>query len=772
MLKSVRIIVTGIVQAVGFRPFIYRIAKKNKLNGFVRNIGNAVEISVTGEEDDIHWFISEIKNDHPPLAEIDNIVVEEIDKKEFFEFEIVESKPKFLATDSMIPSDIAICNECLRELFDPKDRRYGYPFTVCTNCGPRFTIIKGIPYDRKFTTMVKFPMCKSCNGEYTDPLDRRYHAEPIACWDCGPLVFLLDSEEKEVSQDLSEVTKLVDEGNIVAIKGIGGFHIACKTSDDEVVLKLRKKLNRMEQPFAIMAKDLDSIKKFAEIDEIEKNEIESISRPIVVLNKKDPFLLSDYVAPGLHTIGVMLPYSGLHHLLMKNTRELAWIMTSANFPGEPMITSQDEAIKRLSGVADYFLVHNREIANRCDDSVIRFVDKKRTFLRRSRGFVPRQINLELEFPTVIGLGAELDVTLAILKKKRCYLSQHIGDTSRVSTLEFLKSALEHMMKITDVKEYEAIACDMHPSFNTTKYAFELSQKVVQVQHHHAHIVSLMAEKKVSEPLIGIACDGMGYGTDGIWGGEIILSSLDDFERLASLTPYPLIGGDLATRYPSRILLGILNDVVERSKIEKYFESVNYTGFKYGKKEFEICLRQLDNNINVFQSTSMGRVLDSISALLNVCLVRTYEGEPAMKLESYARKGEPKIKLPIEFRKIDGIRRLDVSLILKEIFESKSRPRDLAASAQKTLAEGLAILAGEFSEKYGFAAGMSGGVAYNESIVRTIREYLEEERIKFYTHTLVPSGDGGLALGQSVVAGAKILNEKNYILSMPKSSRIS
>ncbi len=758
MFKSVRIIVTGIVQAVGFRPFIYRIAKKKNLNGFVRNIGNAVEISVSGEEEDINWFITEIKNDHPPLAEIDNVLVEEIDKKDFYEFRIVASKSKFLETASIIPSDTAICDDCLRELFDPNDRRYGYPFTVCTNCGPRFTIINGIPYDRKHTTMVEFRMCKPCRMEYTTPVDRRYHAEPIACWDCGPRVFLLNNKGAEVSQDIFEVTRLVDEGNIVAIKGMGGFHIACKTSDDEVVLRLRNRLRRREQPFAIMAKDFKAVKKFVEIDKIEKTEIETTNRPILVLNKREPFLLSEYVAPGLHTIGVMLPYSGLQNLLMKNTREHAWIMTSANFPGEPMITGKEEAIQKLNGVVDYYLVHNREIENRCDDSVIRFVDKKRTFLRRSRGFVPRQINLELEFPKVVGLGAELDVTISILKGKKCYLSQYIGDVSHFATLEFLKSALKHMMKITDIKDFDTVACDLHPDFNTTKYANELTKNVFQVQHHHSHIVSLMAEKNISDPIIGIACDGMGYGLDGIWGGEIILSSLDDFDRLASLSPYPMIGGDLATRYPSRVLLGILNDVVERSRIKRYFENVKYRGFKHGKKEFEICLRQLDNKINVFKATSMGRVLDSISALLNICLKRTYEGEPAMKLESYARKGEAKIKLPIEFQKINGVKYFDVGLILKEIFEDKSKPKDLAASAQKTLAEGLAILSSEFSDKYGFPVGMSGGVAYNESIVKIIKEYLEEEGLKFFTHTLVPPGDGGLALGQAVVAGAKISNE--------------
>ena len=442
--EKARILVQGIVQGVGFRPTVYRIANELNINGYVRNLGNIVEIVIEGPENKIHEFIDNIQTNKPPISEINSLEIEWQDHgpKKFTDFKILESSKNF-AGSSIIPPDIATCDNCLEEVFKNTDRRHNYPFTACTDCGPRFTVISSVPYDRIRTSMESFPLCEDCEDEYQDPKDRRYHAEASCCPVCGPKVFLYRKNVIESENPIKKAAELIDEGNILAIKGIGGTHLVVKTTQDSPVEKLRKRLGRYNQPFACMSKDLKTVQTFADISDLERNVLESRRRPIVVLNKKKDYMLSPSVSPYLHNLGVMLPYSALQHLLFTYTNEPAYIMTSANMPGEPMLIDNNEIISKLEGIADYYLLHNREIINRCDDSVVRFRGDEMAFIRRSRGYVPEpydfsRISRDLN---VLALGPEIDVTFSLLKDGKCYVSQHIGDTTKYETFNYLQKAV-------------------------------------------------------------------------------------------------------------------------------------------------------------------------------------------------------------------------------------------------------------------------------------------------------------------------------------------
>lgn len=742
------------VQGVGFRPFIYRVAKKKHLRGYVRNAGNSVELLLHGGRAEIEGFVETIKKRHPPLSEIFSIEVASTTADEAYQdFVILESKVEG-ETGSAIPPDVALCGECIREIFQPGDRRHHYPFTVCTDCGPRFTIIEDLPYDREKTTMRVFPMCGECGREYNDPLDRRFHAEPTCCPKCGPEYDLYKGKEKvNTSDPVKEAARALEAGKIVAIKGVGGTHLATMTTLDEPILRIRRMLGRPQKPFAVMARDSATVEKIAFLGKQERELLESFRRPIVLLEKR-PGELSEYIAPGLHNIGVMLPYSGVHHLLFHHSMEPAFVMTSANIPGEPMAKRKKDI---LSIGADYALIHNRKIANRCDDSVVKMVAGGQVFLRRSRGYVPQLIDLGIDGgANVLALGAELDVAACLLKGNRALLSQYIGNTTRIKTLEYLARAVENLMRLSRVKEIDAVAVDLHPGFSTGRLGRELGERygarVVEVQHHHAHIASLMAEWGITE-CVGIAVDGVGYGVDGKpWGGEVLASTLEGFERVGSLMPHPMPGGDLATRYPARMVAGMLWGRYSPEELRAVLMSLK--GLRGG--EVELVLRQLERGFNTPETTSAGRVLDAVSALLGVCHLRTYEGEPAIKLESFALKGEPKVEIPVVIVEKGGRLLLDTAEILDAALNSlgKHRKADIAASAQKSLAEGLASMALMTAEKKGAeVVGVSGGVAYNDAIVGTIKSMVEEEGLRFLVQRRVPCGDGGVSLGQATVASA-------------------
>jgi len=749
--------VTGIVQGVGFRPFIYRTAVKNGLKGYVRNRGDAgVEILLEGEENNIQNFIRDLKEKKPPLAQIHDIITTKLEgRAEYEKFTIYKSSTEAELSGSVIPPDIAICNDCLKELRNPKDPRYEYFFVTCTDCGPRFTIIEKLPYDRENTTMQEFPMCDFCKREYANPLNRRFHAQTVACPKCGPKAYLTTAKGELIKHEdpIREAGKLLSEGFIVGIKGYGGFHVAASTTKDEPLVRLREVKHRSQKPFAIMARSLDAIRTFAEVSKQEEYMLNSYTRPIVLLNKSEQYHLSDLIAPALHNVGVMLPYTGLHYMLFDEVDEPAFVMTSANPPNQPIVKDDEEAMKTLGETVDYFLFHNRKIAHRCDDSVVRMHNRDLVFIRRSRGYAPAPIMLkEKAKRCVVGLGGELNNTACILLGNKAFVSQHIGDVENVETRDFLENATKHLIHLTNCK-VEAVACDLHPKFTTTKLARDLAEEndwqLVQVQHHYAHIAALMIEHNLKE-MVGICCDGYGYGSDGgAWGGEILLCTREapSFNRLAHLEKQPLIGGDLATRYPLRTATGIL---YKKANIENWL-SQNKQHFPHGEKEAQLILNQLQKSYGIIETSSCGRVLDAVSAVLGVCYERTFEGEPAMKLESAALKGKDVLKL----KPIIKSNTLDTTQMLLEVFENREKHSvaDLAYSAHVYLAKGLATLATEKALENNIrTVGFSGGVACNRILALSMQEAVETAGLRFLVHETVPPGDGGLSFGQAVVGG--------------------
>jgi hydrogenase maturation protein HypF len=753
----VRINVTGIVQGVGFRPFVYRLAVRNGLTGYVRNRGDAgVEILIEGKEQAIPNFLRDLKEKKPPLAQIHDIITRTLQgKNKHAKFTIYKSSEETALSGSVIPPDIAICNECLAELRDPKDPRYEYFFITCTNCGPRFTIIDRLPYDRANTTMREFPMCGFCRKEYADPLNRRFHAQTVACPTCGPKAYLTtrDGEPIQHKDPVREAGRLLSEGAILAIKGYGGFHVAASAVKEKPLLALRKAKHRRMKPFAIMARSLSATKTFAEVTAKEEELLTSYARPIVLLNKSSECSLSPLVAPDLHNVGVMLPYTALHYMLFDRVGDATFVMTSANPPDQPIVKDNDEALETLGGTVDYFLFHNRKIAYRCDDPVTRVHGSHSAFIRRSRGYAPAPIMLtEKAKRCVVGLGGELNNTSCVLLENKAFISQHVGDVENVETKVFLQEATNHLIRLTN-SHVDAITCDLHPKFTTTLLAQELAEKngwqLIPVQHHHAHVAALMLEHAVDE-IVGIACDGYGYGLGGeAWGGEILLCSREiaGFKRLAHLEPQPLLGGDAATRYPLRVAAGILNKKVN---VEDWLLK-NSKHLPHGETEAKLILQQLKKDSGITETTSCGRVLDAVAAVLGVCYERTYEGEPAMKLESAAMKGKDALKMkPILNGNV-----LDTAQLLLAIFENRDRlPKaDLAYSAHAYLAKGLASLAVEKALESGVkSVGFSGGAACNEILASLMRETVEAAGLTFLVHEAVPAGDGGVSFGQAVVGG--------------------
>ena len=813
-MESIKVLVEGIVQGVGFRPFVYRIATELELVGYVRNLGNVVEIILQGTDKQLADFIYKLQNELPPIAKINNLRTEDIEiDSPYTDFTIKESSDSFSGT-SVIPPDLAICDKCLEEINDPQNRRYKYPFNACTDCGPRFTVIENVPYDRDKTTMDDFPLCDECEIEYKNPLDRRYHAEASCCEVCGPSLKLMKNETEEgISTDkegneikamkrtaidtesndpLKDTARLLDEGKIFAIKGIGGTHLVANVKDEKAVSTLRERLGRKNQAFAVMSPDIETVRSFAIVSDEEEKTLLSKERPIVILKKSEDYDFAESVSPGLHNIGVMLPYAPLHHLLFNETDSPAYIMTSANVPGEPMMITNEEILQNLDEIADYYLIHNRRILNRCDDSVARFRNNELAFIRRSRGYTPEpydlkgkytDINPDFDNLNILALGPELDVTFTILKNSKAYVSQHIGNTNKYRTYEFLQEAIKHMMRITKTDSFDAIACDLHPQFFTTRlakeYAEEYNCPLIPVQHHHAHGISLLndhynEDNDLNEMII-IAADGVGYGADGnSWGGEILYTNIKDFERMASLMPQKMPGGDLCTKYPARMMASILSNPESDYENEKYTKEYieellnnNYLdSFKHGSVEIKSLFRQMETNLNVGINTSTGRVLDSISTALHICDERSYEGEASMKLESYAfeYKGEGSLDdFPIivkEYEDENGKRLiLDTAAILRYIIDKIEEGEDLhkiAAAGQKAVSIGLAKLAIESAKEKGInTIGATGGVFYNEAITDYIKTYIEKEGFDFIQHINSCPGDGSVSLGQAIVAGANL-----------------
>ena len=746
-MKALKILTQGIVQGVGFRPYVYRLAYDLNLKGYVRNLGNVVEIIVEGEN--TNDFLKRLEKELPPIAEIDSVTCEEIELNNYEDFKIIESGDSYSGV-SVIPPDIAICDKCLAEIRNPDDRRYKYPFNACTDCGPRFTVIESVPYDRIRTSMEEFPLCDECLSEYRQPLDRRYHGEAICCEKCGPQMEIYKGSDKlDVENPIKKGSEILKDGKILAIKGIGGTHLVVDAYNDKAIKKLRKRLNRPHQAFAVMTKDLKSIKNYAKLSSNEIKTITSNKRPIVILKKNDNYPFPESLSPGLHNIGVMLPYSPMHYLLFDESDIDTFVMTSANTPGEPMMIKNSEII---SGVNDYSLIHNRKILNRCDDSVIRFRNDELSFIRRSRGYTPEPytIDYDVNDSNVLALGPELDVTFSIARDDKVYPSQHIGNTNKPKTLEFLRDGIENMQRILKINDFDVIACDMHPHFFTTRLAYELGEKydaeVIPIQHHHAHSIALANDYGIDE-MIAIAADGVGYGTDGTsWGGEILYTDINDFERLGHLQPQLMPGGDIATKYPARMLASILNDMDLINNYSKYF--------KYGEIEIKNIFKQIDAGINVGKTTSTGRVLDSMAVALEICHERSYEGECSMKLESAAYYSTKDLEIPV----IIENNQLNTTEILREVvklYQNGEKASDVASAGQNAVASGLSQLAIDVADKKKIdVIGATGGVFYNEAITKTVKNNIETNGYKFIQHKNTCAGDGSVSLGQCVIVKKK------------------
>jgi hydrogenase maturation protein HypF len=783
--------IDGVVQSVGFRPFVYRTAVELGLHGTVRNLGDAgVRIELEGPADRVDRFVDRLRTDPPPLATIESLTVEteSIDAHSHDDFRIETSRAAGGGTGT-VPPDTATCEACLADLRDPSSRFHGYWATACVDCGPRFTVIESLPYDRETTSMAAFPPCADCAADYDDPADRRYHAQAVACPTCGPrLTFhrhggddaavpaepdgdvdpLPDAPAATDGAATAAAAEALGAGDVVVVKGIGGAHLACDATDAAAVERLRDRTGRSRKPFAVMAPSLERVEEFASVSAPERATLTSARRPIVVLGRAGGGLASN-LAPGLHTVGVMLPYSGLHHLLFDRL-DRPLVVTSANRPGRPMQASNRAIIDQLRDVADASLLHDRRIVARCDDSVVRVLDGAAVPLRRSRGYVPLPLEATVAGagtggPDVLAVGPERDVTAAVLAGDDCYLTQHVGDVDDVESFAFLRSAIDHLLDLTDASLPPVVAHDAHPAFRTTTYAAELGDRAdvcrtVPVQHHHAHAASLLLEHD-RRRAVCVTADGVGHGSDGTaWGGEVLDATLTGFERVASLAPVPLPGGDRATRYPVRSLVGLLSGW-DDDAIRRLVADLDWSFPRAA--ELGVVQRQLERGINTPTTTSAGRFLDAVAALADVCHERTYEGEPATKLEAAAVDGSPR-QLAVPYDTVDGRPVVDTPRLTERLVALRREgvgAADVAATAQRALADGLARLAVDAAAERGVeGVGLTGGVAYNAAIRRRVAERVRAADRSFLCNERVPPGDGGIAYGQAGVAAATVQNSES------------
>lgn len=748
--KSVKIKITGIVQGVGFRPHVYRLAQETRVRGWVLNSSEGVYIEAEGLEEQVSLFCRLLVENPPPLAVIKDCHIEEQRPKGYKEFVIKESRAEKYKT-AMISPDIAVCQDCISEVSNPLDRRYGYPFTNCTNCGPRFTIIKDVPYDREKTTMASFPMCEECQKEFEDPSHRRFHAQPNACPKCGPQMQVVDPEGRVFEV---KPVGILRAGKILAVKGLGGFHLAVDATNPDAVARLRERKKREAKPFAVMARDLDVVRKYCYVNEKEAFWLTSPQAPIVILKRKqEAFLPDDVIHPGISTMGVMLPYTPLHFLLFDRNIELL-IMTSANIADEPLIIDNAEALEKLKDVADFFLVHNREIYNPCDDSVLRITacgDVQ--FYRRARGFVPRGLEVPLGSKPVLAVGGEIKNTFCLTRNNEAYLSQHLGDLNHYLNFQRFQEAVERFTRMIGVCP-QVVAHDMHPNYQSTLWAKQQKDlHRVEVQHHHAHLASCMAENQLKGEVLGVICDGTGWGTDGaVWGMEVLQGGYEGFKRRGHLRYVPLAGGDATVKKPWRMAFIYLWDVFGEKALELADEW--WAGFE--QEERKILAMQLHKGINLVPTSSCGRLFDAVSAFLGVCYFNRYEGQAAIELEEKI-DGLERGLYPYQLEKTGDCWIMDVRPMWKALVRDREKQmpeRAMAARFHRTLVSMLLEVVARVGEETGIeGVVLSGGSFHNQFLLSELKQGLEELGFKVYHQTKVPPSDGGLALGQAVVAQA-------------------
>ena len=762
MHKRSKGVIRGIVQGVGFRPFVYQLAKRHHLSGYVSNTPSGVILEVEGKASDIEKFQEALLGSPPPLAHIASIEWIEIPPLREKEFRIRKSKVG-QERSTLISPDVCVCDECLHELFDPHNRRYRYPFINCTNCGPRYTIIQDIPYDRATTTMRVFQMCPACRSEYEDPSNRRFHAQPNACWHCGPQVTLHGAEGQVIpaSDPIKQAITLLEQGNIMAIKGLGGFHLAVDAANHEAVIRLRRRKHREEKPLAIMVKDLATASTLAHISPKESELLTSIQRPIVLVRKRCSHGLSPQVAPKNRYFGIMLPYTPLHYLLMEG-RYKALVMTSGNITEEPINIDNDSAFKNLKGIADFFLVHNRDIYLRTDDSVVRVINGITRQIRRSRGYVPVPIFISDKIrdpvPT-LAVGGELKNTICLTKGNKAFLSQHIGNMENLETFQFFELTIKHLQQILEIRP-QVLAHDLHPDYLSTKFALQQKELPhIAVQHHHAHVVSCMAEHGIADPVIGLAMDGTGLGQDGaVWGCEFLLSDLTSFKRVAHLEYVRQPGGDKATKEPWRMALIYLYKAFGKSMFHLPIPFVTNMDHHHAS----VILKMAQKGINSPLTSSCGRLFDGVASLLGLRQKIAYEGQAAVELEMIQSHSDKTI-YPVKLKKEKGTWILDVCPLIRAIVEDiiVGVPKEkISHRFHKSLVQAFTNIADQIGKETGISTiVMSGGSFQNATLLIGLTRSLEQRGFNVYSHRLVPTNDGGLSLGQAICAGLRAAGQK-------------
>jgi hydrogenase maturation protein HypF len=730
--RRVRVRLRGIVQGVGFRPFVHRLAERLELGGWVLNSSSGVITEVEGAPEAVGSFVRLIAEEAPPLAWIQDMEVAEVAARGEAGFEI---RASVAATGefALISPDVATCADCVRDSTEPGSRRFGYSFTNCTNCGPRYTIIRDIPYDRRNTTMAGFRMCAECQAEYDDPGNRRFHAQPNACAKCGPAL----------SADLGEARRRLAAGEILAIKGLGGFHLACDARNDAAVRGLRERKRRSDKPFALMARDMAAVEAICEVSAADRAELESARKPIVILHRREGAAIPDSVAPGNRTLGVMLPYTPLHHLLFADAAFPALVMTSGNLSEEPIVVENADARRRLEGVADWFLLHNRDIYMRADDSVVRTFEGRARVLRRSRGYAPETLDLGRDVPELLAAGGELKNTFCLTKGRHAILSQHIGDMENYETLVFFEETLANLKKLFRVTP-RAVACDLHPLYLSTKFARGLELPAIGVQHHHAHIASCMVENGLEGEVIGVAFDGTGYGTDGsVWGGEFLVAGYGGFARRGHLRYIPLAGGDAAVREPWRAGLAYLMDALgPRAPIAGVAE-----------ERVRVVRRMIEARVNTALTSSAGRLFDAVAAIIGLRREVNFEAQAAIELETAAAEG---VEGRYPFEVAEGAAwELDFRPMIERVVhdvEAGCLTGEIAARFHNTVAAAIVETCRRIRGESGLErVCLSGGTFQNMRLLGLAVNGLRGAGFEVFLHRRVPPNDGGIALGQAAVA---------------------
>ena len=749
--KEIR--VNGIVQGVGFRPYVYRLATDLNLDGNISNTPAGVTIEVQGPPELVEDFVSRLPEEVPALAQICQISVREMPCQPGRRFEILSSHTGERPS-ALISPDVAVCEDCLRELCDPQDRRYLYPFINCTNCGPRFTIVRDTPYDRPRTSMSAFSMCRRCRAEYEDPHDRRFHAQPNACWDCGPHLEFWNAEARPI-EGLDPIEAAVNRlglGEILAVKGLGGFHLAVDATNPAAVEQLRQRKGRAEKPFAVMVRNMEAAGQLCDINAEARRLLCSFERPITLLPRRKNAAIPENVAPNQSDLGLFLPYAPVHHLLFRAGKFMALVLTSGNQTEEPIAIDNREAVERLGGIADFFLVHDREILLRCDDSVVRFAAGRLRHIRRSRGYVPAPVRLHKDVPRILAVGGELKNTICLTRGNLAFLSQHIGDLENIESFTFFREAIAYLARILAI-EPEVIAHDLHPDYLSTKWALEQKGvSLVGVQHHHAHIAACMAENRIDGDVIGLALDGTGYGTDGhIWGGEAFVGEYAGFRRAAHFVYVPLPGGAAAIREPWRMAVSYLAHTFGDDFLALDIPFVRATKLQ----KAETLLRMIERRVNCPLSSSCGRLFDAVAAVIGLRQTVNYEAQAAIELEASARASTETAAYPFEICRKDECWQIDCSPLFEAIvadlrrkLPSEGISRRFHNGIAETMAHVASLLRDESSIN---RICLSGGTFQNLLLFENLVRKLEARRFEVFTHSEVPMGDGGLSLGQALVA---------------------